>query len=40
VLESKYSRTLKFREFAERGIAITAINMALYLPFLYLAARL
>ncbi|MGC8973468.1 MAG: SLC13 family permease [Thermoproteus sp.] len=38
VVESRYSKTIKFGEFAKRGVVITAVNMALYLPFLYLAA--
>ncbi len=38
VIESRYSKTIKFGEFVKRGVVITAINMALYLPFLYLAS--
>lgn len=38
VVESKYGETIKFGEFAKRGLVLTAINMAVYSPFLYLAA--
>ncbi|MEZ0249310.1 MAG: SLC13 family permease [Thermoproteus sp.] len=38
VVESKYSATMSFGEFSKRGALITAINMALYFPFLYLAS--
>jgi Na+/H+ antiporter NhaD/arsenite permease-like protein len=37
VAEERYSKSLGFKEFAKLGTIVTAINMAIYLPFLYLA---
>ncbi len=38
VVESKYSSTIKFGDFAKTGLIVTAVNVAIYAPFLYLAA--
>lgn len=40
VIESKYNKTIEFAKFIKRGAVITALNVAVYLPFLYLFARL
>ncbi|MCC5997962.1 MAG: hypothetical protein LM573_02685 [Thermofilum sp.] len=40
VAEERYSKSLGFIEFAKLGTIVTAVNMAIYLPFLYLAVYL
>ena len=36
VLESRYSRTISFKDFVKAGSIVTAVNTAVYMPFLLL----